>query len=76
MINWNNVPSTAVDVIAAQEDRKLMNQMERELPRTCRDIIAWVNSKNGKFKTPQEERSMMLQKKAAEMLLAERGLKA
>lgn len=76
MINWNNVPSAAVDVIAAQEERKLANQMERELPQTCRETIKWVDSKNGVYDSPEEERYMMLMKKSAEMGLAERGITA
>ena len=32
MINWNNVPSGAVDVVFAQENRRLLAELEREEP--------------------------------------------
>ena len=76
MINWTNVPSEAVDVVFAQENRRLLAEMERELPQTCRDIIAWADSFGGEYESPEEERYVMLMKKSAEMGLAQRGLTA
>ena len=74
MINWNNVPSSAVDVVFAQEERKLANQMERDTVKTARETLAWVDSFGGKYDSPEEERYVTLMKKAAEMILAERGI--
>lgn len=74
MINWNNVPSSAVDVVFAQEERKLANQMERDTVKTARETLAWVDSFGGKYDSPEEERYVTLMKKSAEMILAERGI--
>lgn len=74
MINWNNVPSSAVDVVFAQEQRKLANQMERDTVKTARETLAWVDSFGGKYDSPEEERYVTLMKKSAEMRLAERGI--
>lgn len=74
MINWNNVPSSAVDVVFAQEERKLANQMERDTVKTARETLAWVDSFGGKYDSPEEERYVTLMKKSAEMRLAERGI--
>ena len=74
MINWNNVPSSAVDVVFAQEERKLANQMERDTVKTARETLAWVDTFGGKYDSPEEERYVTLMKKSAEMRLAERGI--
>lgn len=42
MVDWNKVPSEAVDVVFAQENRRLLAELEREEPQNCRDTIAWA----------------------------------
>lgn len=74
MVDWNKVPSEAVDVVFAQENRRLLAEMERELPQTCRDIIAWADGFGGKYESPEEERYVMLMRKSAQLRLKERGL--
>ena len=76
MVDWNKVPSEAVDVVFAQENRRLLAEMERELPQTCRDIIAWADSFCGEYEPPEEERYVMLMRKSAQLRLKERGLQA
>lgn len=74
MINWNNVPSSAVDVVFAQENRKLAAEIERDTEKTARETLAWVDSFGGKYDSPEEERYVTLMKKSAETRLTERGL--
>ena len=76
MVDWNKVPSEAVDVVFAQENRRLLAEMERELPQTCRDIIAWADSFSGEYESPEEELYVMLMRKSAQLRLKERGLQA
>ena len=76
MINWNNVPSGAVDVVFAQENRRLLAELEREEPQNCRDTIAWADSFAGKYESPEQERYVTLMRKSAELRLKERGLQA
>ena len=76
MVNWNNVPSEAVDVVFAQENRRLLAELEREMPQTCRDTIAWADSFGGKYASPEQERYVTLMLKGAQLRLKERGLQA
>ena len=76
MVDWNKVPSEAVDVVFAQENRRLLAQLEREEPQNCRDTIAWADSFAGKYESPEQERYVTLMRKSAELRLKERGLQA
>ena len=74
MINWNNVPAAAVDVVAAQENKRLAAEIERDAEKTARETIAWADSFGGKYESPEEERYVCLMRKAAERILTERGI--
>ena len=65
MVDYNKVPSEAVDVVFAQENRKIAKEIDRDMEKTARETIEWVDSFNGKFESPEQERYMCLMKKSA-----------
>ena len=65
MVEYSKVPSEAVDVVFAQENRKLAAEIERDKEKTARETLAWADSFDGKYESPEEERYVYLMKKSA-----------
>ena len=65
MVDYSKVPSEAVDVVFAQENRKLAAEIERDKEKTARETLAWADSSDGKYESPEEERYVYLMKKSA-----------
>ena len=65
MVDYSKVPSEAVDVVFAQENRKLAAEIERDKEKTARETLAWADSFDGKYESPEEERYVYLMKKSA-----------
>ena len=65
MVDYSKVPSEAVDVVFAQENRKLAAEIERDKEKTARETLAWADSFDGKYESAEEERYVYLMKKSA-----------
>ena len=44
MIDWAKVPSDAMDVVWKNEMRKVDREIEKNMPQTCRKMLAWTDS--------------------------------
>ena len=74
MIDWAKVPSDAMDVIWKNDMRKVDREIEKNMPQTCRKMLAWTDSveKRG-FRDAVEEKATRLQRLAALRRLADLG---
>ena len=77
MIDWAKVPSDAMDVVWKNEMRKVDREIEKNIPQTCRKMLAWTDSveKRG-FRDAVEEKATRLQRLAALRRLADLDLAA
>lgn len=77
MIDWAKVPSDAMEVIWKNDMRKVDREIEKNMPQTCRKMLAWMDSveKRG-FRDAVEEKATRLQRLAALRRLADLDLTA
>lgn len=77
MIDWGKVPSDAMDVIWKNDMRKVGREIEKNMPQTCRKVLACMDSveKRG-FRDAVEEKATRLQRLAALRRLADLDLAA
>lgn len=77
MINWAKVPSDAMEVIWKNDMRKVDREIEKNMPQTCRKMLAWTDAieKRG-FRDAFEEKATRLRRLAALRRLADLDLAA